>query len=148
MLNSNGSGTYSGVIVSVDYVAANASSGDVANLNLGGGPSDALDGAIRNLADQGVYIALAPGNDGAHTGGYSPARVDYNNVWTVSAIDGTAVGDPDGNPRFYCSSLIVVFFNQARQMFKFVGLFYIDEAEIFTPLANVSLLNHGNLQRK
>lgn len=36
VFDSNGSGTYSGVIRGVDYVAANARSGDVANMSLGG----------------------------------------------------------------------------------------------------------------
>lgn len=87
VLNDRGSGSYSGVIAGVDYVAAHASPGDVANLSLGGPPSQALDDAIRNAADQGIYFALAAGNAGEHAGNSSPARLDYNNVWTISAID-------------------------------------------------------------
>jgi subtilisin family serine protease len=87
VLNDRGSGSYSGVIAGVDYVAANASAGDVANMSLGGPTSQALDDAIRNAADQGVYFALAAGNDSDHAGNYSPSRLDYNNVWTVSAIN-------------------------------------------------------------
>ncbi len=89
VLNDRGSGTISGVIAGVDYVAANASPGDVANMSLGGGTSDALDDAVRNAADQGVLFAIAAGNDGADANNYSPARVEYNNVWTVSATDDT-----------------------------------------------------------
>lgn len=87
VLDSRGSGSYSGVIAGVDYVAANASNGDVANMSLGGPTSQALDDAIRNAADAGVKFALAAGNDGANANNYSPARVEYNNVWTVSATD-------------------------------------------------------------
>jgi subtilisin family serine protease len=87
VLDSRGSGSYSGVIDGVDYVAANASAGEVASMSLGGPTSDALDAAIMNLADQGVYVAVAAGNDSDDSNNYSPARVEYNNVWTVSAID-------------------------------------------------------------
>lgn len=87
VLNSSGSGTNSGVIAGIDYVAANAAPGDVANMSLGGGTSTALDDAVRNAADQGIYFALAAGNDGADANNSSPARVEYNNVWTISAID-------------------------------------------------------------
>lgn len=89
VLDDNGSGSYSDVISGIDYVAANASAGDVANLSLGGGTSDAVDDAVRNAADQGIYFAIAAGNDGADANNYSPARVEYNNVWTVSATDDT-----------------------------------------------------------
>lgn len=89
VLDDRGSGTYSDVISGIDYVAANASNGDVANMSLGGGTSDAVDDAVRNAADQGVRFAIAAGNDGADANNYSPARVEYNNVWTVSATDDT-----------------------------------------------------------
>ncbi|MFO7671609.1 MAG: S8 family serine peptidase, partial [Bacteroidales bacterium] len=39
VLNRRGSGTYDAIIAGVDYVAANATSGDVANMSLGGGYS-------------------------------------------------------------------------------------------------------------
>ena len=89
VLDDRGSGSYSDVIDGIDYVASSASSGDVANMSLGGGTSDAVDDAVRNAADQGVYFAIAAGNDGADANNYSPARVEYNNVWTVSATDDT-----------------------------------------------------------
>lgn len=89
VLDDRGSGTYSDVISGIDYVAANASQGDVANMSLGGGTSDAVDDAVRNAADQGIFFAIAAGNDGADANNYSPARVEYTNVWTVSATDDT-----------------------------------------------------------
>jgi len=91
VLDSRGSGSYSGVISGVDYVAANASQGDVANMSLGGPTSQALDDAIKNAADAGVMMAIAAGNDSDDANNYSPARVEYNNVWTVSAIDNSDV---------------------------------------------------------
>jgi subtilisin family serine protease len=87
VLDDRGSGSYSDVIEGIDYVAQNASAGDVANMSLGGGTSQAVDDAVRNAADQGVYFAVAAGNDGDDANNYSPARVEYNNVWTVSATD-------------------------------------------------------------
>ena len=86
VLDNRGSGAYSWVIAGVDYVAKNAGNEDVANLSLGGPPSDALDNAVRNAADAGVKFSLAAGNSGADANNYSPARVEYPNVWTVSAI--------------------------------------------------------------
>lgn len=87
VLDDRGSGSFSGVIEGIDYVASNASAGDVANMSLGGGTSDAVDDAVRNAADEGIYFSIAAGNDGDDANNYSPARVEYNNVWTVSATD-------------------------------------------------------------
>ncbi|GAB3176823.1 S8 family serine peptidase [Telluribacter humicola] len=46
VLSSSGSGSNSGVIAGVEYVATNAKPGDVANMSLGGGISSALDNAV------------------------------------------------------------------------------------------------------
>ena len=90
VLNRQGSGSYSGVIAGVDYVAQYGQPGDVANMSLGGPVSEALDTAVINAAAGGVRFALAAGNDGAHASNYSPARANGTNVFTVSAF---AVGD-------------------------------------------------------
>ncbi len=50
VLDAAGSGQYSWIIAGVDYVAANGSAGDVANMSLGGGASDALDNAVQAAA--------------------------------------------------------------------------------------------------
>jgi subtilisin family serine protease len=86
VLDNGGSGTYGAVIKGVDYVAGNASPGDVANMSLGGPPSNALDQAVMNAAEAGLEFAIAAGNDDANAGDYSPARVNHDNVYTVSAI--------------------------------------------------------------
>lgn len=86
VLDSSGSGAYSWVIAGVDYVAARAAAGDVANMSLGGPVSEALDAAVRGAADRGVQFALAAGNDGADANDSSPARVEHANARTVSAI--------------------------------------------------------------
>ena len=90
VLDRRGSGTNSGVIAGVDYVAQNGRSGDVANMSLGGGVSTALDTAVINAAKGGVRFALAAGNETDNANNHSPARANGANVFTVSAF---SVGD-------------------------------------------------------
>ncbi|WP_297337619.1 S8 family peptidase [Algoriphagus sp.] len=87
VLDSRGSGSYSGVIAGVDFVTANANSGDVANMSLGGPASDALDTAVISMANAGVKVALAAGNEAQNANNSSPARANGTNIYTVSAID-------------------------------------------------------------
>ncbi len=86
VLSSSGSGSTSGVIEGVDYVAANPGLCDVANMSLGGGVSTALDQAVVN-ASQGTPFTLAAGNESDHANNHSPARANGNNIYTISAID-------------------------------------------------------------
>lgn len=86
VLSSYGSGTTSGVIAGVEHVAANASLGDVANMSLGGGISPILDEAIINAGEKGIKFVLAAGNESDSVNNHSPARVEGNNVYTVSAM--------------------------------------------------------------
>jgi subtilisin family serine protease len=87
VLGSNGTGSVSDIIAGVDYVAAHAAEGDVANMSLEAPASEALDASVRVAASSGIKFAVAAGNDGANALGYSPARVLHANVYTVSAID-------------------------------------------------------------
>jgi len=89
VLDDNGRGAYSEIIGGVDYVAQNAAQGDVANMSLGGGTSDALDTAVENAASKGIYFSIAAGNDSDDANNYSPARTEAPNVYTVSAFDDT-----------------------------------------------------------
>ena len=86
VLDRRGSGTTSGVIAGVDYVAANGASGDVANMSLGGGVSDALDAAVVSAASKGIRFVLAAGNESAHANTSSPGRANGTNIYTVSAF--------------------------------------------------------------
>lgn len=90
VLDRNGSGSNSGVIAGVDYVAANGKAGDVANMSLGGGVSQALDDAVIRAAAGGVRFALAAGNSSTSATTSSPARVNGTNIFTVSSF---AIGD-------------------------------------------------------
>jgi subtilisin family serine protease len=107
VLDKRGSGSYSGVIAGVDHVAANGKAGDVANMSLGGSPSQALDAAVLAAAQKGIKFAIAAGNSSAHAGNYSPARVNGNNIYTISAMNSTdtwASFSNYGNPPIdYCA---------------------------------------------
>lgn len=86
VLDRRGSGAYSTIIAGVDYVGGAATSGDVANMSLGGPISDALDAAVLAAAQAGIKFALAAGNESTHASTKSPARVNHANVFTISAI--------------------------------------------------------------
>lgn len=107
VLNSRGSGTYSGVIAGVDFVAANGSSGDVANMSLGGPVSTALDNAVEAAAGNGIKFALAAGNESDNANSHSPARANGSNIYTISAMnssDNWASFSNYGNPPVdYCA---------------------------------------------
>ncbi|WP_375325832.1 S8 family serine peptidase [Flagellimonas sp. GZD32] len=85
VLDRRGSGSYSGVIAGIDFVAANASNGDVANMSLGGGFSQAVNDAVIN-ASSTVKFAIAAGNESADANGSSPASANGNNIYTISAM--------------------------------------------------------------
>ena len=70
VLDCGGSGSTSGVIAGVDWVARHHAAGEpaVANMSLGGGASSALDSAVRGAIADGVTFAVAAGNDGGLLG--------------------------------------------------------------------------------
>ncbi len=90
VLDRRGSGSNSGVIAGVDYVAQFGRPGDVANMSLGGGVSQALDNAVVAAAAGGVRFVLAAGNERDNANNHSPARANGPNVFTVSSF---AIGD-------------------------------------------------------
>lgn len=90
VLDRRGSGSNSGVIAGVDYVAQFGRPGDVANMSLGGGISTALDNAVVAAAAGGVRFVLAAGNESSNANNHSPARANGPNVYTVSSF---AIGD-------------------------------------------------------
>ncbi len=88
VLDRRGSGSNSGVIAGVDYVGANASSGDAANMSLGGGVSSALDNAVIAASSSCPFV-LAAGNESTNANNSSPARANGNNIYTVSSMTST-----------------------------------------------------------
>ncbi len=87
VLDARGSGTTTSVISGIDYVGANGKAGEVANMSLGGGVSQALDDAVTNAAkNSGVIFCLAAGNETDNANNHSPARVNGTNIYTISAM--------------------------------------------------------------
>lgn len=106
VLDAMGSGSISGVIQGVDYVAANGLAGDVANMSLGGGISVALDNAVISAASTGIFFSLAAGNESDDANNHSPSRANGPNVFTVSAMDisnNWASFSNYGSPVDYCA---------------------------------------------
>ncbi|MFE0701043.1 S8 family peptidase [Streptomyces sp. NPDC058872] len=87
VLGCDGSGTYSGVIAGLDWVARNAEQPAVLNGSLGGAKSAALNNAATALYAAGVLPVFAAGNDARDACGVSPASAEgvvtvaASNVW-------------------------------------------------------------------
>ena len=73
VLDCNGSGTTSGVIAGINWVAANRVLPAVVNMSLGGGYSASLNSAVANAVAKGVTFAVAAGNSGANACSFSPS---------------------------------------------------------------------------
>jgi subtilisin family serine protease len=87
VLNNAGSGQWSWIINGVNHVARNGASGEVANMSLGGSGSNAtLEKAVLDASAR-VAFSLAAGNNGEHANGFTPARVNGANIFTISAIN-------------------------------------------------------------
>lgn len=88
VLNCQGSGSNSGIISGMDWVAQNHQKPAVANMSLGGGASSAVDNAVSNLVNAGVVTVVAAGNDNSNACNYSPARAS-----SAITVGSTAQGD-------------------------------------------------------
>ncbi len=77
VLNCSGSGTYSGVIAGLDWIATNHPSGvpAVVNMSLGGPVSSSVDIAVNNLVNRKITVVVAAGNSNTDACNFSPSRV-------------------------------------------------------------------------
>jgi subtilisin family serine protease len=96
VLDCSGSGFYSQVIAGIDWVAGHRQIPAVANMSLGGGPSDAADDAITNAIAGGTSFVVAAGNEAASACDFTPARV--RDALTVGATD------PDDRRAYYSNT--------------------------------------------
>ena len=92
VLNCRGSGTTSGVIAGLDWVAQDHTTGPaVVNMSLGGGASATLDAAVLGVVNDGVSVVVAAGNSNADACASSPARVPQAvTVGATVSTDGRA----------------------------------------------------------
>ncbi|SEN08046.1 Serine protease, subtilisin family [Stigmatella aurantiaca] len=95
VLGCSGSGSYAGVIAGVDWVRNNGAKPAVANMSLGGGFSQAVNDAVNNLANSGIFVAVAAGNSNADACGFSPAS---------AAAATTAAASESNDARAYYSN--------------------------------------------
>ena len=87
VLDRRGSGAYSVIIAGVNYVAGTATPGDAVNMSLGGSVYQPIDEAVVAMANKGLFVALAAGNESDDADNHSPARANDNTIWTISACD-------------------------------------------------------------
>ena len=88
VLDKDGEGNLSYIIQALAYINTTAEAGDVVNMSVGGeSGSEILDQQVKNTAARGIYFAIAAGNENKLANLNSPARVNNQNVYTVSAVD-------------------------------------------------------------
>lgn len=91
VLDASGSGSNSGVIAGINYVANDAktrtgcSAGVVGSMSLGGAKSTAVNSAVASAVRAGVFMAVAAGNEAQNAANTSPASEPT--VFTVGASD-------------------------------------------------------------
>jgi subtilisin family serine protease len=137
-------GTLSDVIDGVDYVGATGAPGDVANMSLGGGASQALDDAVIAASQGGVKFVIAAGNNSRDANNYSPARANGGNIYTISAMnsnDSWASFSNWGNPPVdYCAPGVSI-----KSTYKDGGYATLNGTSMAAPhAAGVLLLGNAN----
>ena len=106
-LDASGSGTMSNIIAAVDWVASHAQRGDVVNMSIGGGISDALNGAVYMASLKGIFFTIAAGNAATNAATISPACVNGEYIYTIAAMDSNSMWASFSNygapPIDYCA---------------------------------------------
>lgn len=147
VLDNRGSGSFSWTIAALNYIAGNegGSSGDAVNMSLGPRSrytDSAVDAAVLAVANKGLKIAIAAGNSSDNASYYSPARVNHNNVYTISAMDSNdnwASFSNFGSPVDYCAPGVSV-----KSTYKDAGLATMSGTSMASPHV-CGLLLFGNL---
>jgi subtilisin family serine protease len=85
VLNCNGTGSWSGIIAGINWVANNHIKPAVANLSLGGGYNASVNLAVTNMINKGVFTAVAAGNSNQNACNFSPASAP--GTLTLAASD-------------------------------------------------------------
>lgn len=81
----DGKGSAATVIAGLDWVAKHAKGPAVVNLSVRGPVNEAKDTAVQRLTEQGIFVAVAAGNDTQDACEFSPARSPH--AMTVGATD-------------------------------------------------------------
>jgi subtilisin family serine protease len=92
VLDCNGSGSNTGVVAGMNWVAGQGG-GAVANMSLGGGANTATDSAVARMTSAGVTTVVAAGNENQDACNVSPARA-------ASAITVGATTNTDARASF------------------------------------------------
>lgn len=88
ILDSEGNGRLSAALKALSYIRSNGKAGDAVNISLTLEEiSEALETEIQSVANRGIFVAIAAGNDRKDAGTFSPARTEGKNIYTVSAVD-------------------------------------------------------------
>ncbi len=85
VLSCSGSGSVSGIIKALDWVAKQDKKKKVINMSLGGGKSNALNSAVEQITNLGVVVVVAAGNENNDACEGSPSSSP--NAITVGATD-------------------------------------------------------------
>jgi subtilisin family serine protease len=85
-LNCGGSGTMAGIVAAANWVTEHhLADKSVANMSLGGGKTQALNDAVAQLIESGVFVSAAAGNNNQNACNFSPASTSA--AFTVAASD-------------------------------------------------------------
>lgn len=90
ILDENGEGLLSVALKAIAYVKANGRAGDAVNISMGlEDVSEILEREVRALADKGIFVVIAAGNESRPANNFSPARTAGKNIYTITAVDST-----------------------------------------------------------
>jgi len=86
ILGDDGSGAISSVLAGMEYTFVYANAGDVVNMSFGSPANDLVDYVTGLLANKGLLLAIAAGNERDDANNHSPARVNGAGIYTISAF--------------------------------------------------------------